>query len=228
MLFALLLQVLLDFLQLHKHIPVTWPETWCQTLHTRDMRVVGTSVTRLEGSLNGSRGVDPAHSLSGTQQEQRFNIINVASSAHSFYDVQVELDLEVVHFGADVDTCLSGPMVIGVMARSVLEQVLGPQGISSSHSSSGDSSSKEKKDTYSSTDDRGGRDQGAAPSNADAPATTAATTAAAPDMVDGPCKHVGSGRAPRVTTEQTFYGEFEGLLKEFIRWPSANQQQSGV
>jgi hypothetical protein len=149
--------------------------------------------------------VDPAHSLSGAQQEQRFSIIGVASSAHSFYDVQVELDLEVVHFGADVDSCLGGPMVIGVMAKSVLDQVLGPKASSSGNSS------RRKKDVQNniSSDSRGSRDQGAMPSNADAPATTAATPAtAAPDLVDSLEEDAEWGGDPKVTRQPTCYGEW--------------------
>ena len=132
--FLSVVQMLLDYLQLSKHIPLSFSETFSSTRSSPTVRCFGSSTTRLPNGPSSAHGlpVNPAAPAAAAAIDRgvggKHTLMAVAVSNHVYYDVVVEIDLEVVHFGVDVGECQAGSLVVGFMSTEVLAGVLGWRG----------------------------------------------------------------------------------------------------
>jgi hypothetical protein len=135
--------MMLDYLQLSKHIPLSFCETFSSTRSSPTVRCFGSSATRLPNGPSSAHGlpVNPTAPAVAIDRGQggKHSIVAVAVSSHVYYDVVVELELEVVHFGVDVGECEAGSLVVGFMSTAVLAEALG----------SGDSGEKQQQQRHS-------------------------------------------------------------------------------
>lgn len=99
-------QSLVDYLQMHRHVPLTFQEEFHDMLHSPYVTVQGDSIIR----LNVPEHKGPA------------NHFQVGCSLHAYYDVCIEVQLEIIAFANSIGDDDS-PMFIGFISKPALESV---------------------------------------------------------------------------------------------------------
>lgn len=107
------MMALLDYLCLHRHIPVSYTETFSDALHSPGVLAAGDTACRA-AERGGERG--------GARAQRA---LLVAAGQHAYFDLRVEFVIEVIEFAHSMPDGKDdfAPQFIGVMTRRALEEM---------------------------------------------------------------------------------------------------------